>query len=118
MKISDLKLKVRALQKQAGIDMNVRAAWKVQKNLSALEKDYTIAENMRNDIIKKYGVEKNGIVVIEDEDKKLIATNEINQLEETDIEGTIEFIPITLDELGDIKISPADIFVLSDIIKE
>ena len=119
MKIANLKIKIKAFQKLAGMDMPVRTAWKIQQNIAMLEKDFQIAENLRNDIIRKYGEDDGkGNVVVVDEEKRAIVIDELNKLDDTETENEITFKKVKLSELGNIKVAPADLYALSDVIED
>jgi len=119
MKIIDLKTKMRVFQKLANIDMAVSVAWKIQKNIAVIEKDFQIAEKLKDDLIRKYGEDDGkGNIVVLDEDKKLLVVDEINKLDNTETENEIVFTKIKISELGNIKISPADLYLLNDVFTE
>ena len=119
MTVGEMKIKTKSIQKLASIDMPITTAWKVQKNLSMIEPHYTIAENLRNELIRKHGKDDGtgNISVTDPEDQKLVL-QELNNLDNTILEEEINFNKISLKELDGIKISPADLFILSDMITE
>lgn len=97
----------------------VKLSYRLSKLISFCTKEMEIVEKARADLVKKYSeeddTEKNVTVRVKPENEQKFR-DEFSELLSEEIE--LDFDPINLDDLGNVKITPIDLFRLSKIIKE
>jgi hypothetical protein len=104
-------------------EIPIKTAYMLSKLAQKIEPELKNFQNSNNKLIEKYGqrdenneiINNNGIVPII-LDKKEDYKKEIEEL--LNIEIDIDFEPMSIKSLGDIKIAPKDLFVLDRFIKE
>jgi hypothetical protein len=101
-----------ALSNLAVQKMPALAAYRVQKLIRACKAEYETYSKVRNDLIQKYGVEREkepGFYDVPDENKAEY-TRETKELLDMNVEIAVS--PIKLSELKDVNISPVDLTIL------
>ncbi|WP_337872886.1 hypothetical protein [Ignavibacterium sp.] len=91
------------------LELPVKTAYKLAKLSNTIQSELREFEQLRNNLIKKYGKQSGDEIKIEPTDKETFGkfSSEITELLETEIE--INYTPINIDELGSIKLSAYDI---------
>ncbi|WP_337871629.1 hypothetical protein [Ignavibacterium sp.] len=91
------------------LELPVKTAYKLAKLSNTIQSELREFEQLRNNLIKKYGKQSGDEIKIEPTDKETFGkfSGEITELLETEIE--INYTPINIDELGSIKLSAYDI---------
>ena len=111
-----------AIQKVLSQDLSVRTQFKLNKNVSELNKVISIYEDSRQKIIEKYcDKDKEGKPIIENgcyifKEKNEQFNKDFNDL--NDIENEVKIETMTLDELQDIKLNNAEFNAIKFLIKE
>lgn len=100
---------VEALNKLNKLELPVRTAYAVKKNIDALNVQIKFINERRNELINKHG--KDGTIKSEDVKAVNAFMTDFQQL--LDIEEDIDVKAISIDELGDAKLSSADLDALS-----
>lgn len=111
---------LKTLSKQ---DLNARLAYKICKIILAVDEEYNTFQETRMKVVMKYG-EKNEDGSIKNVDGQVMilpeyveeAQNELKELLETEINLNIN--ALTIDELENCTISPADMINLMPFIEE
>jgi len=106
----------RHLGKLMDKELSVHVSYRLYKLLKECSEEMDVLEKTRLKMIDKYAAKGDGKEKQVAEENKEQFQEEFSKLlaEEVDI----EFKPFSLDELGDIKMSPNDMVVLSKIFKE
>lgn len=95
--------------------INAKAAYRISKIIKKLSDEIKDLNDSRNNLIKKYGEEKEGSVVVsKDKTKEFI--EEFNDLLKTEIEVSIEKLPFECVE--SIQLTPIDFINLDWLIEE
>lgn len=113
MKISLLEIKSleSSLSKIFDKDINVKTAYRLGKLLKRLSEEMSVMEAGRIKLVNKYGAENEETKqVTVPQEKTADFYKEFNELMRMEVE--IDFEPISLDALGDIQLSAADIMRL------
>lgn len=100
---------VEALNKLNNLELPVKVAYAVKKNVDALNVQIKFISERRNELIEKHG--KDGKIEITNKEAVLAFNKDFNDV--LDIEEDIEVKAISIDELGDAKLSSADLDALS-----
>lgn len=100
------------------LELPVKTAYKLAKLSNAIESELREFEQLRNNLIKKYGKQSGDEIKIEPTDKETFEkfSSEINELLETEVE--LNYTPIDIDELGSIKLSAFDMGKLLPFFKQ
>ena len=123
MKIKQLVQITQVLEKFVNEKLSIKFSYKIMKFLKATEADMTFYKEKLTKIIEEYGerAEDGSIKMIDNNFK--IKENEIEnfnkayfELEEIEIE--LPNIKFNLNELEEIKISPAELYILDNLIEE
>lgn len=123
MKIKQLVQIIQVLEKFVNEKLSIKFSYKIMKFLKATEADMTFYKEKLTKIIEEYGerAEDGSIKMIDNNFK--IKENEIEnfnkayfELEEIEIE--LPNIKFNLNELEEIKISPAELYILDNLIEE
>jgi hypothetical protein len=105
-------------------DLQIKVAYKLSKLLKILDNENQTFEEQRIKLFQKYGVkDENGNLKTYEGDKINIAKDNLKLFntefkELCNIEINIDFEPIKLDDLGDIKLKTLTLYGLSDFIVE
>lgn len=110
-----------AIQKVLNQDLSVRSQFKLNKNVSELNKVISIYEDSRQKIIEKYcdkneegkPLIENGCYVFKEKNEEF--NKDFNDL--NDIENEVEIETMTLDELEDIKLNNAEFNAIKFLIE-
>ncbi len=109
---------VDSLGKLLNKELPVKTAYRLGRLSKVLQSEFDQFNLTRNNLIKKYGKEKDGQYQIDSDDKNSIEKfqKEIDELltVEIDIDA---YEPISVDDLGDIKLSAIDMSNLSIFFK-
>ena len=94
-----------ALGKMLNTALPVKQSYHIKKTLESVKKQAVFLEEQRTDLIKKYGVEKNGNYSIPDDD--LTARNKYfdEYKELLELEEEIDVRQLTLDELDRVELT-------------
>ena len=123
MKIKQLVQITQVLEKFVNEKLSIKLSYKIMKFLKVTEADMTFYKEKLTKIIEEYGerAEDGSIKMIDNNFK--IKENEIEnfnkayfELEEIEIE--LPNIKFNLNELEEIKISPAELYILDNLIEE
>lgn len=123
MKIKQLVQITQVLERFVNKKLSIKLSYKIMKFLKATEADMTFYKEKLTKIIEEYGerAEDGSIKMIDNNFK--IKENEIEnfnkayfELEEIEIE--LPNIKFNLNELEEIKISPAELYILDNLIEE
>ncbi|MEM3091778.1 MAG: hypothetical protein QXD05_01455 [Candidatus Pacearchaeota archaeon] len=88
-------------------DMPIKTSYKLGKLLNKIREELKLYEEQRNNLIKKYGKDiGGGNYQIDENDEEAINKFKKEHEELINLTVNIEYEPISLDSLGDIKISP------------
>lgn len=113
--LGELKNMETALKELSKKEVPIRASFLISRFLKKVNEELVIIEEERVKLVKKYGEEKDGITTV--------SPNKINDFKK-DIEEflltkiEIEVSPISLQDIGDIYLSPQDMISIEKIIKE
>ena len=104
--LGELKNISASLTKILSQDMPVLQAYRMTKLAKSADKELKVVEDLRIGLVKKYGeTNEQGNVEVKGRMSEFIT--EFNELLSEEVE--ISFIPINIDDLGDIKLSPVDL---------
>jgi hypothetical protein len=108
MKVSlfEIYSSVGVLNKLVDLPLPAKSSYKFVKIMRKFNDELKIMEEERQKMINKYGKEKDGTVTVEDENKDSFL-KEFGELLETQIE--VDWDPISVDALGDVELSVAEI---------
>lgn len=112
--LKELLQNVESLGKLLNKELPVKTAYRLGKLSKALQSELNQFNLTRNNLIKKYGKEKDGQYQIDPEDKDAMEkfNKEIDELLALEI-SVDAYDPISIDDLGDIKLSSIDMSNLS-----
>jgi len=118
IKLAQIKTIEEPLAKLADKELNVRISYRLGKLLKVIGKELQELETNRIKLIKKYGTPKDDAkgqqeYKIEDDNKDKFI-KDFNELLQEEIK--VDFSPICLDQLKDIKLTPVDVMRLEGII--
>ena len=116
IKLEKLKIMEKSLSKLLDKELDVIVAYKISKLVKQTTQDLTILEENRIKLVRKYSSKeaaKDGTVSV-DRDKQMDFHNEFRKLLEQEVE--VDFEPIPMEQLGDIKLTPIDILSLEDVV--
>lgn len=106
-----------ALGKMLNTTLPVKQSYHIKKTLESIKKQSVFLEEQRTDLIKKYGVEKDGNYAIPDDDltarKKFF--EEYKEL--LDLEENIDVRQLTLDELDRVELTANELESVEFILK-
>lgn len=116
--LKELLQNVESLGKLLNKELPVKTAYRLGRLSKVLQSELEQFNLTRNNLIKKYGKEKDGQYQIDPDDKVVMEkfNEEIEQLLEIEI-NIDAYDPISVDELGEIKLSPIDMGNLSIFFK-
>lgn len=100
---------VESLNKLNNLELPVKVAYAVKKNIDALNVQIKFIGERRNELIEKHGKDRK--IDIADKESVLAFNKDFNDVLE--IEEEVEVKAISIDELGDAKLSSADLDALS-----
>lgn len=100
---------VESLKKLNNLELPVKVAYAVKKNVDALDIQIKFISERRNEIIERHG--KDGKIEVTNKEAVLAFNMDFNDV--LDIEEDIEIKTISIDELGDAKLSSSDLDALS-----
>jgi seryl-tRNA synthetase len=118
LKLKEILQNIDSIGKLLNKELPVKTAYRLGRLSKALQSELDQFNLTRNNLIKKYGKEKDGQYQIDPDDKTALEkfNAEIEELLAVDIKID-NYDPITVDELGEIKISPIDMSNLSVFFK-
>jgi len=115
VKLKDILETTQVFQKLVEVDFPVAISYRLRRLVDKLNPIIASYNVKRDELIKKYGTKtKDGVYTVKDKDK-LIKFREQEEIL-GNLEEDIEFTPISISDLGDIKISPA--FLISWVFTE
>lgn len=117
--LKELLESVDSLSKLINKELPVKAAYRLGRLTKAVRSELDQFNLTRNTLLKKYGKEKDGQYQIDTEDKKAQESfnKEIDELLNLEIKIN-DYEKISIEELGDIKLSPIDMNYLIVFFKD
>ena len=108
MKVSlfEIYSSVGVLNKLVDLALPAKSSYKFVKIMRKFNEELKMLEEERQKLINKYGKEKDGTVTVSDENKDTFL-REFSDLMETQID--VDWEPISVDALGEIELSVAEI---------
>lgn len=113
MTIGDLMVIREDLRKLFSKEIPIKTAWKISKFISLIENEYNDFENSRLKLVKKFVPENENKIP---DDKMEAFRVELEQL--LNIPVKIDIDKISIEELGDITISPLSLSKMSFLFKD
>lgn len=106
-----------ALSKLLNTNLPVKQAYKIKKTLASIKKQTEFINEQRNELIKKYGVEKEEGYAISNDDKESMKKfmDDFNELLE--MEEEIDVRTLTLDDLERIELTANELETIEFIIE-
>lgn len=117
--LKEILQNVESLSKLLNKELPVKTAYRLGRLSKVLQSELDQFNLTRNNLIKKYGKEKDGQYQIEPDDKEALEkfNKEIEELLTVEI-NIDSYNPINVDDLGDIKLSAIDMSNLSIFFKD
>lgn len=120
IKLGELKEIIEGLNEILEKELPVKPAYWFGKLAKMIKKEMSDFEDARLNLVKKYAIkDENGNFIIEDNRYKLTDNTafetEFMELISTEID--IDFIPVSIDQLGDVKVSPVVMIGLDKFIE-
>ena len=115
--LAEIKLMSSSLSKLVHLDLPIRISYRLSKLLNFFDKEIMTVENARRGLVKKYASDnkdEEGMRVAKEHEEEFRV--EFEKLLTEEVEFAFE--PISIDELGNIKMSPMDLVRINKIIKE
>lgn len=105
VKLKEILETTQQFQKLVEVDFPVAISYRLRRLVDKLNPIIASYNVKRDELIKKFGTKtKDGVYTVKDKDKLVKFREQEEILGE--IEESIEFTPISIEELGDVKISP------------
>lgn len=101
------------LQKLTSASLPAKVSYNILRNARKIEQELVPFEKARIDLVRKYGKDEEGKVIVTDESLPTFY-DEIGELLEQEIE--IDIRPIKIDDLSDLKFSAADLQLIDFMI--
>lgn len=118
MKLKVIIDSVEGLEELASCKLPMRTAYNIKKLMQSIEKETTIFDTLRKNLINEYGErskeDPNSFTIPQDKVEKF--NSEISEL--LDQEVSIEFNKISLDDIKNIEIAPKYLYFLDWLIEE
>lgn len=106
-----------ALGKMLNTALPVKQSYHIKKTLESVKKQAVFLEERRTDLIKKYGVEKNGNYSIPDDDLTARKKYFDEYKELLELEEEIDVRQITLDELDRVELTANELESIEFMLK-
>ena len=108
MKVSlfEIYSSVTVLNKLVDLALPAKSSYKFVKIMKKFNEELKILEDERQKLINKYGQEKEGTVTVQEQNKEAFL-KEFGELMETQID--VDWDPISIDALGSVELSVAEI---------
>lgn len=108
MKVSlfEIYSSVGVLNKLVDLPLPAKSSYKFVKIMRKFNDELKILEDERQKMINKYGKEREGTVIVEEHNRELFL-KEFGDLLETQLD--VDWDPISVDSLGDVELSVAEI---------
>lgn len=116
--LKQLVERVESLSKLLNKELPIKTAYRLGRLYNIIKNELQQYNEHRNILIKKYGKEKNGQILIDEQDKEAIEKFTKDNEELLSVSIRIDYEPIAISDLGDIKLSPIDIGNLEIFFKE
>jgi len=114
MKLVDIKNAEEPLKKIMNKELNIKAAYKVSKVLKIVNSEMTAIEQSRVKLVHKYQEKQEDGSIRVASGKEQQFMNEFVEFLQTDID--IDFVPISIDDLDGISLTPADMIGIDKFI--
>ena len=105
-----------SLVKLAAMDLPSKQAYWLKRIVKAAESEVRQAEEVRVQLVKKYGEEGEGGIIVVNTENTEAFTGELNEMLEAEID--LPGDGVTLESLGDIKLSAIDLMKLDWLITD
>ena len=115
MKLYEIVNAVPALNKLGSSDMKLSEAYKLQKLLTTIQVEIDFFNKNQLKIIEENGVIQDSGEFVIDQDKRVIYSNFMDELSQTDVETAFTKIKLSLNE--NIQLSANDITVLTPFVE-
>jgi len=114
LSLGDIRIMKDPMIKLLDQELPIKVAWSLTKLVKVFDKELSEIEDFRVSLIKKMGEsDENGSIKVPEE-KMNEFIEKFNELLQTEIE--VEFEPIDIDKLGDIKIDTQSLIALDKIL--
>lgn len=105
-----------ALEKLVNLEISIKTAYKLSRIINKLNNELQNFEDQRQKLVSKYGEpEENGNVIVTQENMEAFS-NELNELINLEIELAYE--PVSLEELGDVKMRASELMLIDKFVTE
>ena len=105
-----------ALEKLVNLEISIKAAYKLSRIIRKLNEELQNFEEQRQKLVNQYGEpQENGNVIVTQENMEAFA-KELNDLASLEIE--LDFEPVSLEELGDVKMKAAELMLIEKFVTE
>lgn len=122
MKLGEVRITLEGLKKIVNKELPIRTAYRLTKIMKAINDEFTSLEEARGKLIKKFAKEPEdgskgpqGEIKVDPEKQDEFYKEFVVLLEE---EIDLDINLISIEDLGDISLSPADMFGLQIILEE
>lgn len=116
MKLGQLKAAEQSIGKLLNCDLPIKEAYQLSRMIKKTQEYLTTAEEIRNNLVKKYGTVQDDKSIKVMSDKIQFFVDEYNKLLDIDID--LKFTKIGAELLNGAKLSPIDINNLEFILEE
>lgn len=121
MKLGEVNLCVRILEKFIENDLPIKTAWRLNKIFKVLIDEFNEIENFREKLIRQYGdemqMEDGSIALKVKEENAEVYMEKLNEFLNEEVELNID--PVSIEDIGDsINLSVANAQLLSKILKD
>lgn len=104
IKLHEIVNSVESIKDLQKVDFPVKVSYKIKRLVDKLNPILEAYNTKKNELIKEYGTETDGKITVTDPEKFKLFIEKHTELVEVDEE--IDFEPLKLEELGDVKIAP------------
>lgn len=105
-----------ALEKLVNLEIGIKTAYKISRIIRKLNEELQHFEEQRQKLVTQYGEpQENGNVIVTEENMEAFA-QELNDLVALEIK--LDFEAVSLDELGDVKMAPAELMLIEKFVTE
>lgn len=106
--LNELVQKADSLEKLLNKELPIKTAFKLGKLANKIKEELIDYYKLRDKLIEKYGSEKNGQIIIDQNDKEAVKNFMKENTELLSLEITLPYEPIKISELGELKLSSVD----------
>jgi hypothetical protein len=104
------------LEKLVNLEINIRTAFRLSKVITKVNTELQLFEEKRMELVNKYGTaDDDGNVTVSQENIAAFQ-NELGEL--ISLEVALDFEPVDIDEIGDVKMTAAEMMFIQKFVKE